>query len=177
MDKPLVSVIIPAYNRAHTVAESIDSVQQQTYPNIEVIVVDDGSTDDTQAVLGKYGTSIRNIRQENAGQVGARNRGIREARGDIITFLDSDDLLAADLLGKACAGAAKLFAGDALQPGERLVEFCGRPQNDLVSEFAPGAAFCRGAVFQYAGNFGFAIRHVLPVHRHPARCAIAGGRL
>lgn len=90
--RPLVSVIIPAYNRAHTVAETIDSVLKQTYPSLEVIVVDDGSKDDTQQVLQKYGPRIHNIQQENAGQMAARNRGIREAQGEIITFLDSDDL-------------------------------------------------------------------------------------
>jgi glycosyltransferase involved in cell wall biosynthesis len=92
VEQPLVSVIIPAYNRAHTVVDTIDSVQRQTYPNIEIIVVDDGSVDNTQEVLGRYGSRIRNIHQENAGQMAARNRGIREARGEIITFLDSDDL-------------------------------------------------------------------------------------
>lgn len=92
MNTPLISVIIPAYNRAHTVAETIDSVLRQTYSNLEVIVVDDGSKDNTQEVLRGYGTRIRNIHQENAGQMAARNRGIREARGDIITFLDSDDI-------------------------------------------------------------------------------------
>jgi glycosyltransferase involved in cell wall biosynthesis len=92
MDKPLVSVIVPAYNRAHTVSETIDSVLQQTYPNVEVIVVDDGSKDNTQEILRAYGARIRNIRQDNAGQMVARNRGIQEARGEIITFLDSDDL-------------------------------------------------------------------------------------
>ncbi len=92
VEQPLVSVIIPAYNRAHTVVETIDSVRRQTYPNIEIIVVDDGSVDDTQEVLGRYGSRIRNIHQENAGQMAARNRGIREACGEIITFLDSDDL-------------------------------------------------------------------------------------
>ncbi len=89
---PLVSVIIPAYNRAHTVAETIDSVLQQTYQNLEIIVVDDGSKDNTQEVLRSYGTKIRNIHQENAGQMAARNRGIRESSGEIVTFLDSDDL-------------------------------------------------------------------------------------
>jgi glycosyltransferase involved in cell wall biosynthesis len=89
---PLVSVIIPTYNRAHTIAETIDSVLKQTYPNVELIVVDDGSKDNTQEVLRGYGARIRNIHQENAGQMAARNRGIREARGEIISFLDSDDL-------------------------------------------------------------------------------------
>jgi glycosyltransferase involved in cell wall biosynthesis len=92
MNQPLVSVIIPAYNRAHTVSETIDSVLQQTYPMVEVIVVDDGSTDGTQEILRGYGTRIRATRQENAGQMAARNCGIRAARGEIITFLDSDDV-------------------------------------------------------------------------------------
>jgi glycosyltransferase involved in cell wall biosynthesis len=92
MDGPLVSVIVPTYNRADTVSETIDSVLEQTYSNLEVIVVDDGSKDNTQEVLRGYGTRIRNIQQENAGQMVARNRGIREASGEIICFLDSDDL-------------------------------------------------------------------------------------
>jgi glycosyltransferase involved in cell wall biosynthesis len=89
---PLISVIIPAYNRAHTVAETVDSVLGQTYTNLEVIVVDDGSRDNTQEVLQSYGGRIKNIQQANAGQMVARNRGIAEARGEIITFLDSDDI-------------------------------------------------------------------------------------
>jgi len=89
---PLVSVIIPAYNRAHTVRETVDSVLGQTYGNLEVIVVDDGSKDNTQEVLRGYGARIKNIRQENAGQMVARNRGIAEATGEIVTFLDSDDI-------------------------------------------------------------------------------------
>lgn len=88
----LVSVIIPAYNRAHTVAETVESVLGQSYTNLEVIVVDDGSRDNTQEVLRSYGTRIQNIRQENAGQMVARNRGIAASHGDIITFLDSDDI-------------------------------------------------------------------------------------
>lgn len=92
MAGPLVSVVIPTFNRANTVGETIDSVLEQTYPNIEVIVVDDGSKDNTQEVLAAYGPRIRNVRQENAGQMVARNRGIRSARGEIVCFLDSDDL-------------------------------------------------------------------------------------
>jgi glycosyltransferase involved in cell wall biosynthesis len=89
---PLVSVIIPAYNRAHTVAETVDSVLGQSYQNLEVIVVDDGSRDNTQEVLHAYGSRIKNILQENAGQMVARNRGIAESHGEIVTFLDSDDI-------------------------------------------------------------------------------------
>jgi glycosyltransferase involved in cell wall biosynthesis len=99
MNEPLISIIIPTFNRAHTVSETIDSVLGQTYQHIEVIVVDDGSTDNTQEVLRHYGARIRNICQDNAGQVAARNRGIREACGEIITFLDSDDLWLPHCLG------------------------------------------------------------------------------
>jgi glycosyltransferase involved in cell wall biosynthesis len=89
---PLVSTIIPTYNRAHLVREAVDSVLAQTYPNVELIVVDDGSTDDTQAQLKRYGNRIRVLTQQNAGPSAARNRGIEVSRGDLISFLDSDDL-------------------------------------------------------------------------------------
>lgn len=89
--QPLVSVIIPTYNRAGLIGETIENVLQQTYTNIELIVVDDGSTDDTQSVLSSYGDRIRWIAQENAGPAAARNRGIAIAKGEIIAFQDSDD--------------------------------------------------------------------------------------
>ena len=92
MSKPLVSAVIPTYNRAHIVCDAIESVLAQTYPSIEVIVVDDGSKDDTLARLKQYGERIRVISQANAGPAAARNRGITAARGKLIAFLDSDDL-------------------------------------------------------------------------------------
>ena len=88
-----VSVIIPTYNRAHIVGEAIASVLAQTFGDFEVIVIDDGSSDDTSAVVGKCRDArVRYFRQPNRGLPGARNRGIAEARGDIVSFLDSDDL-------------------------------------------------------------------------------------
>lgn len=92
MGKPLVSAIIPTYNRAHIVCDAIESVLTQTYPQIEVIVVDDGSKDDTLARLKQYGERIRVLSQANAGPAAARNRGMAAARGELIAFLDSDDL-------------------------------------------------------------------------------------
>ena len=92
MNDTLVSVIIPTYNRAKTVRNAIDSVLQQTYKNIEIIVIDDGSSDNTAQVLESYRNKVQIIQQENAGPSVARNRGIEIANGDIFCFLDSDDL-------------------------------------------------------------------------------------
>lgn len=88
---PLVSVIIPTYNRARLLPGAISSVMGQTYSRIELIIVDDGSTDETPEVLERYGDQIRVLRQTNAGPAIARNRGIALATGGIIAFLDSDD--------------------------------------------------------------------------------------
>jgi len=90
--EPLVSVIIPTYNRAGVISQTIDNVFCQTYQNIELIVVDDGSTDDTGSVLRRYGDRIRILTQANAGPAAARNRGIEVSRGEIVAFQDSDDL-------------------------------------------------------------------------------------
>ncbi len=91
MAAPLVSVVIPTFNRQRIIGAAIQSALGQTYPRMEVIVVDDGSTDDTGAVLRSFGEAIRVIRQENAGPSAARNRGVECAAGEIIAFLDSDD--------------------------------------------------------------------------------------
>ncbi len=88
----LVSIIIPTYNRAATIGAAVQSSLSQTYRNIEVIVVDDGSNDSTHGVLGEFGARIRVIKQANAGPSAARNHGVRESCGEIVSFLDSDDI-------------------------------------------------------------------------------------
>lgn len=90
--KTIVSVIIPTYNRAKFITQSIDSVLSQTYKNFEIIVVDDGSTDNTKETLIPYRDKIRYIYQRNHGASAARNTGIKHARGKYVAFLDSDDL-------------------------------------------------------------------------------------
>ena len=87
-----VSVVIPTYNRADFVREAIISVQQQDYPDIETVVVDDGSRDDTRAVVSGFGPAVQYLWQENRGVSAARNRGVAASTGDLIAFLDSDDL-------------------------------------------------------------------------------------
>jgi len=86
-----VSVIIPTYNRGWTICEAVDSVLTQDHRPMEIILVDDGSTDDTPDRLAGYGSRIHVIRQPNRGVSAARNRGIAEASGELIAFLDSDD--------------------------------------------------------------------------------------
>ena len=89
---PRVSVVVPTYNRAWCLAEALDSVLAQDVAGVELIVVDDGSTDGTPQLLAGYGAAIRILRQENRGVSAARNAGIAAARGGLVAFLDSDDL-------------------------------------------------------------------------------------
>lgn len=90
--RPAVSVIIPTYNRALCLRQAVDSVLSQGYKAFELIVVDDGSTDDTPRLLEEYAHRITVLRQENRGVSAARNAGIAAAQGELIAFLDSDDL-------------------------------------------------------------------------------------
>lgn len=100
MPTPKVSVVIPTYNRADCISEAIDSAIAQTYKDYEIIVVDDGSQDNTRDVLKQYGDKIKYVYQENKGEAGARNRGIKEAIGEYVAFLDSDDIWLKDKLEK-----------------------------------------------------------------------------
>lgn len=91
-ERPLVSVIMPAYNAQDFVADAIESVLAQGYRPLEVLVADDGSTDATARVVKAFGEPVRYLWRENGGPAAARNTALREARGDYIAFLDSDDL-------------------------------------------------------------------------------------
>jgi glycosyltransferase involved in cell wall biosynthesis len=92
MATPLVSVIVPAYNAEPYLADALESVFAQDYPDLDVIVVDDGSDDDTAGVAERRGTRVRLFRQPNRGAGAARNAGIDAARGSFVAFLDADDL-------------------------------------------------------------------------------------
>jgi len=88
---PIVSVVIPTYNAARYIGMAVESVLDQSFRDVEVIVVDDGSTDDIGAVMSKYGPPVRYLRQRNTGVAAARNRGIEESSGRYVAFLDADD--------------------------------------------------------------------------------------
>lgn len=100
----LVSIVMPTYNCMNYIGETVETVLEQTYQNWELLIVDDRSTDNTKKVVDKFSTQDNRIRyielEKNSGVAGARNRGIEEARGNYIAFLDSDDLWKKDKLEK-----------------------------------------------------------------------------
>lgn len=100
MNQPLVSIVIPTFNREGIVNRAIDSALAQSYPSAEVIVVDDGSTDGTLRMLGKYDGRISVICQENCGPSAARNAGASAAKGEFLAFLDSDDTWLPDKIAR-----------------------------------------------------------------------------
>jgi glycosyltransferase involved in cell wall biosynthesis len=100
---PRISCIVPVYNGARFLAEALDSILRQTLAAAETIVVDDGSTDTTPAVVAGFGGRVRYQRQENRGPAAARNAGVRSANGEFLSFLDADDLWHPDKLSRQMA--------------------------------------------------------------------------
>jgi glycosyltransferase involved in cell wall biosynthesis len=131
---PTVSVIIPAYNQAKFLRDAIESVVCQTYQDYEIIVVDDGSTDDTALIVAQYAKRIHYIFQENRGLAGARNTGIRNAQGQYIALLDSDDMWMPDFLMKMMALVVK-------DPGA-IVYYCSAQYCDAEGHELPQIIVC-----------------------------------
>jgi glycosyltransferase involved in cell wall biosynthesis len=100
---PAVSIVIPAYNHAKFLKGTIESALAQTWHDYEIVVVDDGSKDDTPAVAAQFGDAIRYIRQANQGMAACRNTALQNATGDIVSFLDDDDLWLPDYLSTVMA--------------------------------------------------------------------------
>jgi len=155
----LVSVVIPSYNRAQFLVEAMDSVWTQTYRPIELIVVDDGSTDSTRQAVAEWGRKptgdkhlkLRYFFQENRGAPGARNLGLVESRGEFIQFFDSDDLLHPDKLTRQVAALNDnpkldfVYSGTAKfedKPDWNSEAYCGRPSERLLPDFITKPLWC-----------------------------------
>lgn len=162
----LISVIIPAYNSAAFLAEAIASVRAQAYQPLEIIVVDDGSTDHTAQVVQELGADIRaDIRyvyQQNQGPAAARNTGLALAQGELIAFLDADDLWPADKLAQQ---VPCLLANGETQVVWGYTQIQTYPATDLaVPAPAPnfhslvGSILCRKALFALVGSFDATLR-------------------
>jgi len=165
-----ISIIIPCYNRERFVAEALESAFGQGYPRLEVIVVDDGSTDGSADTVGRF-PEARLIRQRNCGVSGARNNGLKVSRGALIVFLDSDDRLAP----RALSQAASMFDADPSLAmafgGNRIIDENGKPVGvnvqparrfdywDVLEGMTPSPSQCmfRRTALEAAGGFDPAI--------------------
>ena len=150
-DRPLVSVLVPAYQSEHLLVDAVESALVQTYADVEVVIVDDGSADGTFDVARRFEASypdrIRAFRQENAGACAARNRAFAESRGAYVKFLDADDALAPDAVAtqvSALAGEPDtvIAYGDLVSCDADLVPKPGpvRPQDDASGVFSDDVA-------------------------------------
>lgn len=169
---PKISVIIPTYNRAWALGRAVDSVLAQDYPDFELIVVDDGSDDETRALLEAYGSRLTWIAQSNLGVSAARNRGAAQAAGDLLAFLDSDDYWYPQKLGvqsafldarpEACICQTQeiwIRNGRRVNPGRRHQKTHGDifiPSLSLCL-VSPSAVMLKNSLFEEMGGFDEAL--------------------
>ncbi len=170
---PPVSIVIPTFNQGRYLAQAIDSVLMQDYPEIELIVLDDGSTDETQSVLDRYRGRVRCERHDNIGQAQTLNKGWAMSSGTILSYLAADDYL---LPGSVRRSVEALLAEPAVvlsycdyllvDHGSRVIRRVATPEysyRDMVVRVicAPGpGVFMRRAAFERAGNWNPALRQI-----------------
>lgn len=155
-DEPfLISVIIPTYNAANYLPEAIESVLSQKYPNIEIIIIDDGSTDNTVDVLKPYSDKIVYHYQDNGGPAAARNYGLQIAQGEIMAFLDADDLWPEDKLERQLSHL-KEFPDAEIVVGRQRVEYLPNAKELLCGdELATEAQVCQSLPVALARRTAF----------------------
>lgn len=133
MTAPLVSVIIPCFNQAQFLGEAIESALGQTYPHVDIVVVDDGSADDTAAVACRY-PGVRCVRQANRGLAAARNTGIAYSTGEYLVFLDADDRLLPIALATGCEELGARPECAFISGHFRFITLDGRAQPEWVPQ-------------------------------------------
>lgn len=169
---PLVSIIIPAYNHANYLDEAIQSVLKQDYPNIELIVLDDGSTDNTREVLGKYGDTFQWETHKNMGQANTLNKGWQISNGVVLSYLSADDVL----LPHAVSTAMKYLHDDdvvlvycdfnLIDPSSKIIRRVMAPEFNYLDMFTkcicqPGpGAFMTRVAFEKAGLWDSSLRQI-----------------
>ena len=163
-EKPLVSVIVPVYNYARYLAEAVESVLNQTYQSLEVIVIDDGSTDQSGAVAKSFaGRGVRYCQQVHAGIGPARNKGVELARGDFLAFLDADDRWPLEKIERQLKAfendpALEMVFGQALQlqngpAWEAAVGHTNLNVPGMVPGMVPGTMLIKRDAFARVGEF------------------------
>ena len=160
MDQPLISVVITNFNYGKYIGEAIDSVLAQTYRPVELIVVDDGSTDNSLDILQQYAGKVQLIRQSNKGVVAARNRGLGVAKGEYVCFLDADDKLDSRYLAELYCAAHRQSAAIAYCDTKMFgAESAIIPANRwnwrklLYRNYLPPAALISRRALEYVGGY------------------------
>lgn len=146
---PLVSIIIDNYNYARYVGDAIESALAQTYRNIEVVVVDDGSTDDSREVIDKYSERVKRVYKKNGGQGSAFNAGFHESRGGVVILLDSDDVL----LSTAAERAVPFFSDQQVSSVHWPMEMVDAECRSLGKSY-PGGELCEGDLREFVFENG-----------------------
>ncbi len=159
--KPLVSIIIPNYNHARYVGDAIHSVLSQTHPGFEIIVVDDGSTDDSRQVIGEFGEKVRAIYKDNAGLSAARNTGIEAAQGDYIGVLDADDMYEPRFIEILLGCLEEAPDADGIHCGYRFVDHQNQPLPQVEARDVPP-----GELFQALVDGNFLVPESMFLRRH-----------
>ena len=173
----LVSVLIPAYNSESMVGDAIRSALAQTHPAVEVIVVDDGSTDGTLGVAREYGDRVRVIEQENSGACAARNRALAEARGEYVKFLDADDLLTPDAIEVQLGAVQRADAGARVAPyGDILAVDADRQPKTRQPRSRDIGAASPDLVERVVALLASNIQTSLPLHRRDWLNEVGGFR-
>ena len=189
---PTISVIVPAYNAAWCIRRAVDSVLAQDFRDFELIVVDDGSTDDTAAILAGYGDAVRVISKPNGGLSSARNAGISAAKGEFVAFLDADDWWMSEKLVRQITLMGSrpdlLFCSTAsavqTPAGERLADWrCGVGHASALESIFSANAYVAGSgsavlakreAFSLAGGFDESLRSLEDIDMWMRLAALGG---